>query len=283
MVAALGCGTTDADLDRPSRPVWECPTPAYSPVEKGTGIEAGSQQVTLRWYVGDDPGLEGYQIYRRTANQPADTMIGLRRLSSAELLQSGTVISWSDPLPTSPTVPTYYVLFAYNENGIRSLRSDTVGFMPLPLPVLESPAKNAVLADQIPLFTFHPDVTTANSTGYVVRVRADSTSKEVLWVSNRRAMTGLTWDELQSISYGIIGNEGYLIRPVLRPGKYEWRVDFLGTHRLLDANLAAPCRCIADTFGCADDISNLPDSETWTSPVRLRDGGNSLSHRRMGT
>ncbi len=257
-VWASGCGTTDPEVERPARPKWECPTPAYSPVERGTGVKPGSPSIVLRWYIGDDADLKGYQVYARTGTQAADTLIASRPLTEDELDDRGAVIERTDPRRVIGEQPTYYVLFAYTQDSVRSHRSDTTGFMVLSIPRLKGPDPGAVIHDPVPQFTFHPAVGSPNATTYVVRVRADSTSKRVLWVSSRRAITGLTWQEIQFIRYGIVGDEGYLVRPELPPGRYEWRVDFLGTHRLLNPVEAAPCRCLSGKYGCADDGLDHP-------------------------
>lgn len=270
---AGGCGTTSPDVERPARPQWECPTPAFSPSEKGTGIVPAGRNVHLRWYIGDDPDLKGYQIYARAASDAADTLVASYVLSQEELGERGTVVEWVDPYEQITPTPVYYVLFAYTQDSIRSMRSDTMGFMVLPLPQLISPTNNAVVTESVPAFRFHPDIFSSNSTAFVVRVRADSLSRRVLWVSNRRALTGLTWEEHQTIRYGMIGDEGYLLRPQLHPGRYEWRVDFVGTHRLLFPSEAAPCACFSDASGCAqpdDDVPQLSDIDLARSASEWR-------------
>jgi len=257
LILGAGCGTTDPEVERPSRPRWECPTPAFSPEERGTGVSPGGQTITLRWHIGSEPDLAGYQIYRRIGDDVADTLIAIRELTEDELADRSTIIEWDDEFRHPTPIPSYYVLFAYNNDDVRSFRSDTMGFMVLPIPQLRTPYANAVVKEPIPQFTFHPDVFSANSTAFVVRVRSYET-EEVLWVSNRRALTGLTWNEYQFITYGLIGDEGYLSAPTLPSGTYEWRVDFLGTHRLLRPLEAAPCRCISDTFGCAEPGVSRP-------------------------
>ncbi len=259
----VGCSPNGPEVVTLKRPQWECPTPPTAVAEAGTGAHTDDGFVHLRWLIGDDPDLEGYHIYRRVHPDTFDTLYASVALTPDQLAKPGQVIEWRDEgsvvSASEQPVAYFYVLFAFDRNGNRSPRSDTVGYQLLPKPDLYAPLPKDIVTNPRPIFTFAPSRTVEGFHTFVVRVASDSgANSRVLWVSPRLNPWQVTAGDKTEAQYG---SGGIVVRDTLSQGKYKWRVDAQGMPR---TSIEAPCRCVFGPTGCPGADSNLPTPEEFS-------------------
>ena len=244
------CGAGPKEVVRPPRPLFECPLPATLEAEAGIGPVPEDNRIKLRWPHNPDSGIVEYVIWRRSADDlldwPYDT-VDVRDATKT------TVKEYFDA-NISLNKTYYYVLFAYDAAHNRSARSDTAFYRLLEKPALSSPKAGATVATSRPLFSFQPQGSSRNISGYVVRVRKDDNkgTGAVQWVSPLTIISGFLQTEPTTVTYAY---DGTVVAAQLdNGGHYEWRVDFYNNSPTLEERPLAS-RCFSDG---SDAASSLP-------------------------
>lgn len=249
----MNCNASGPDANPLAQPKWECPRPITGAQEAGIGASPEDDGIHLRWTIGDDPDLVGYYIRRRTSDDVIDRLYTTVPLSREELANRGRTMERVDSDVEIGTT-YYYVLLAYDPQGNRSMRSDTVSYMLLPKPMQYNPEPGSTVITSRPTFVFGPRETLLNVTTYVIRVTRKTTG-EVVWLSPPRTM-GYLPSELSTVLYG---SGGTVALDSLPPGTYRWRVDlFCG---FATESAGAPCGCVYDTARCPGADPSLPSSK----------------------
>ena len=267
VVIGVGCSSNNSSGTRLSRPKWECPRPAGDELTSGSGASHDDNHIHLRWIIGSEPELVGYQIYRRLGADAVDTLYRTYYLDREQLDLRGTgaTMEWVDS-STSLGVFAFYVLYALDDKDGISDASDTLGYMTTSKPESLIPALNEHVADSTPLFIFSTVGIEPYAVGFTVRVVTDSSTSRTVWVSSVQPFSGLTPHESQRVQYGTVdGSSGYLLRPFLSPGRYRWRADFHGLHSYYSAEATVPCYCAYDSTRCPDGDSELPPADKFYS------------------
>jgi len=262
VVIGMDCSSTGPTKTELAAPVWECPQIPTAPVVGGVGGYGGigarsdGNSIHLRWYIGDEEELIGYQVFRR------DPALNVYRRHETVVLTAdqlrnrrGQPIEWIDGDVTL-NQQYFYIIFAIDPDSNRSAPSDTLSYGLVGKPTLVSPDDYAQLSDPTPVFVFgHELHYLLLVNGYVLRVERDTgTDWELAWVSPQRspALQGLPNDRT-SIEYG---DGGQVFLPELPPGRYRWRVDFQGVLNAIPPEL--PCRCVYAPSRCEGADPTLP-------------------------
>ena len=254
-----GCG--DGSSRRVlSRPVWECPQANISVYMDSSGFSyPEDRKIHLRWYIGPEENLEGYEIFRQSEGDIVDTLYATRYVTSEELQNPDEPIHWADPYPAE-NVLNYYVIYSFDSDGNKSARSDTVGYALLGKPSIQFPTGDAVIQTSRPVFQFSlAGAIGSKVNSFLIRVESDSAdASQILWISGRQSLQAYDPWSVQELQYGK-GIGGYTLRTELAPGRYRWRIDMQGTHSNPYLVPDYPCDCRFDPVRYPD--SNPEDHE----------------------
>jgi hypothetical protein len=261
--AVISCGSTGPGTADIEAPLWDCPQAPTARVQGdvggfgGIGARPDDSYITLRWYIGTEESLIGYQMFRRS-DESAVYRIRETILLTPDQLRNrrGEIIEWTDE-ETGTNHLYNYVLFALDSDSNRSVQSDTLSYSLKGKPVLVTPPHRSVIADTTPIFVFGHNIRGSFDLlmkDFVLRVEKFVGSNwRLVWVSPLRGPRLSTVDqEKTAIEYA---DGGYIVEPTLSNGFYRWRVDFTGI--VTDRVPGPPCYCVYDTTRCADADPSL--------------------------
>jgi hypothetical protein len=264
---AMDCSSTGPERERLSAPMWMCPEPPTNPVSGdiagfgGIGARPGAGGIFLRWYIGSDEDLIGYQLFRHSEASQIFIRHATVLLSTDDLLnRRGQPFEYHDT-QVSRNVTYDYFLYAIDSDTNRSVRSDTLSYTRVTTPTLGQPPDQARFSNTAPTFTYgyeNPGGITQLGAAVVRVERRVGIRWELVWVSARSAIPyGLYPEDVSAVTYG---TSGQVFMNELIPGQYRWRVDFIG--QLATLPPAVPCYCVYDPDRCgADSDPSLPEPE----------------------